>query len=154
MTPDPYTLKRRLYPVEEPNAFDNNLRAHTGLKAVEQPFRCTGHAHLAGEHIRCTSPAHDRPPIASSVPTLISGTGEAHNVTGAGSGVLDLPVGSTSPPAPVTQLPQVALAWNEHEAGHPLGHQAGPGGKTARWCLVDGCTYRDVGGGSSSGTSR
>lgn len=25
---------------------------------IEEPFACTGHAHLAGEHIRCTSKAH------------------------------------------------------------------------------------------------
>lgn len=25
---------------------------------VTQPFQCTGSAHLIGEHIRCTSPAH------------------------------------------------------------------------------------------------
>lgn len=40
----------------------NNLRAHTSPqgehKRIEEPFACTGSAHLAGEHIRCTSPAH------------------------------------------------------------------------------------------------
>ena len=35
----------------------NNMRRHTGLRTVE-PFACTGSAHLAGEHILCTSPAH------------------------------------------------------------------------------------------------
>ena len=39
----------------------NNMRRHTGLRPVE-PFACTGSAHLAGEHIRCTSPAHDNAP--------------------------------------------------------------------------------------------
>ncbi len=77
--PDPYTMERRLCddeglvshaPVAEPNLFDpaltylrqiNNLRAHTGHPPVAEPFYCTGHAHLAAEHIRCTSPAHSRP---------------------------------------------------------------------------------------------
>lgn len=37
----------------------NNLRAHTGLPPYEgEPFWCTGSAHLAREHFRCTSPAH------------------------------------------------------------------------------------------------
>lgn len=38
----------------------NNLRAHTrgADKRVTEPFHCTGSAHLAGEHIRCNSPAH------------------------------------------------------------------------------------------------
>jgi hypothetical protein len=37
----------------------NNLRAHTGLPPYEgEPFRCTGSAHLAGEHMRCTNPIH------------------------------------------------------------------------------------------------
>lgn len=37
----------------------NNLRRTTGLPPYEgEPFVCTGHAHLAGEHIECTSPAH------------------------------------------------------------------------------------------------
>lgn len=37
----------------------NNLRGHTGLPAYTgPPFTCTGDAHLAGEHFRCTSPIH------------------------------------------------------------------------------------------------
>ena len=40
----------------------NNLRARTGPigehKRVTEPFVCTGSAHLAGEHIRCTSLSH------------------------------------------------------------------------------------------------
>jgi hypothetical protein len=36
----------------------NNLRAHTGLPPVQEPFLCTGSAHLAGEEFLCTSPAH------------------------------------------------------------------------------------------------
>jgi hypothetical protein len=39
----------------------NNLRRHTAygdFKPIIEPFVCTGHAHLAGEHILCTSPAH------------------------------------------------------------------------------------------------
>lgn len=38
----------------------NNLRAHTGLKPVTEPFLCTGSAHLAGMVFHCTSPAHQR----------------------------------------------------------------------------------------------
>jgi hypothetical protein len=43
----------------------NNWRARTARirgdksKPVTEPFHCTGSAHLIGEHIRCTSPAHD-----------------------------------------------------------------------------------------------
>lgn len=40
----------------------NNLRARTGPlgehKPVTEPFTCTGSAHLAGEHIRCTNRVH------------------------------------------------------------------------------------------------
>lgn len=40
----------------------NMLRAHTKPfgehKPVQEPFPCTGSAHLAGYHLRCTSPAH------------------------------------------------------------------------------------------------
>lgn len=41
----------------------NNLRARNGNPDARgpyegEPFQCTGSAHLAGEHIRCTSPAH------------------------------------------------------------------------------------------------
>lgn len=37
----------------------NNLRAHTGLAPYTgPPIGCTGSAHLAGEHIRCTNPRH------------------------------------------------------------------------------------------------
>lgn len=74
---DDFTMQRRLcdnYGVVSdvripgsPNLFDpeltylrqiNNLRAHSGHPPVEAPFACTGSAHLAGEHIYCTSPAH------------------------------------------------------------------------------------------------
>lgn len=41
----------------------NNLCAHNTNPDARQPFvgdpfPCTGSAHLAGQHIRCTSPAH------------------------------------------------------------------------------------------------
>jgi hypothetical protein len=40
----------------------NVLRSHTKPfgehKPVTESFACTGSAHLAGQHIRCTSPAH------------------------------------------------------------------------------------------------
>lgn len=39
----------------------NRLRAMRHREPVLEPFQCTSHAHLAGEHIRCTSPAHDAP---------------------------------------------------------------------------------------------
>lgn len=61
--------------VAEPNPFDpeltymrqlNNLRSRTpeAKPWVGDPFRCTGHAHLAGLHIMCTSPAHARSPAS------------------------------------------------------------------------------------------
>ena len=37
----------------------NNLRGHTGLTPYTgEPFACTGSAHLAREHFRCTNPIH------------------------------------------------------------------------------------------------
>ncbi len=46
----------------------NNLRAHNSNPDARapwegDPFPCTGSAHAAGEHIRCTSPAHKRPEV-------------------------------------------------------------------------------------------
>lgn len=39
----------------------NNLRGHTGLAPYTgDPFTCTGSAHLAREHFRCTNPRHMR----------------------------------------------------------------------------------------------
>lgn len=39
----------------------NNLRAHTDLPPYTGPaFQCTGSAHLAGKHVRCTNPGHLR----------------------------------------------------------------------------------------------
>ncbi|MDQ3933409.1 MAG: hypothetical protein M3340_02120 [Actinomycetota bacterium] len=80
---DPYTMEVRLCddagmvsnervkPGSPGTAFDPDLtylRLHNNLaarntnpdtrKPVTEPYACTGHAHLAGEHIRCTSPAH------------------------------------------------------------------------------------------------
>lgn len=34
----------------------------------------------------------------------------------------------------------------EHAPGHPYGVQAGPAGMFARWCLVDGCGWRETTG--------
>src|SRR4051812_46773360 len=48
----------------------NNLRRHGGYPPVTEPFACTGHAHLAGEHIRCTSPAHNQHPEITWQATL------------------------------------------------------------------------------------
>jgi hypothetical protein len=72
---DPYTTSLRLCDddgsvsrkaiVEDSKTLDksyldrhNRLAAMTGHGPVAEPFRCTGHAHLAAEHIRCTSIAH------------------------------------------------------------------------------------------------
>jgi hypothetical protein len=68
--PDPYTSEQRLCddggmvsaePTDRVLTYLdrlNDLRALTGLPRVTEGFACTGSAHLAGEHIRCTSPAH------------------------------------------------------------------------------------------------
>lgn len=84
--PDSYTMEARLCdddgmvsdervaPGSPGTAFDpdltyrkllNNLRARNGnpdaRKPYEgEPFPCTGSAHVAGEHVRCTSSAHTR----------------------------------------------------------------------------------------------
>lgn len=77
MTSDAYTMEARLCDaagmvsderVEPPNAFApgmtylqqlNNLRRRSGHAPYEgEPFPCTGSAHLAGEHIRCTCATH------------------------------------------------------------------------------------------------
>lgn len=79
---DPYTMDARLcddagmvsdQPVDPGNLGSNldsqltyrkqlnNLRAQTGLPPYTgEAFSCTGSAHLARQHIRCTSPAHRR----------------------------------------------------------------------------------------------
>lgn len=78
--PDPYTLELRLCDDEgmvshelapdcnPPKSYLdvlNTLRRHTKPfgehKPVTEPFLCTGSAHLWDRHIRCTSPAHQRP---------------------------------------------------------------------------------------------
>lgn len=38
----------------------NTLRGDEHCKPVTEAFVCTGHAHLAGEHIRCSTPIHKR----------------------------------------------------------------------------------------------
>ena len=77
MSTDPYTMELRLcddagmvsneaapdcQPAKTYLDVINTLRRHTKPfgehKPVEEPFACTGSAHLAGWHIRCTSPAH------------------------------------------------------------------------------------------------
>ena len=70
---DPFTLAIRLCddagmvshePVrDDPATLDTSYlarlqRLNPSVALEINPFRCTGHAHLAGEHIRCTSPAH------------------------------------------------------------------------------------------------
>lgn len=69
--------------VEPPNAFTpdltyyeqlNNLRQHGGHAPYEgEPFACTGSAHLAGEHILCTSPAHKQPTASLDQPLRAGG---------------------------------------------------------------------------------
>lgn len=80
MSVDPYDFDRRLcddYGMVSEELYDdgglglypgmtylgqlNNLRSHSGFPQVDRPFNCTGSAHLAGAHIRCTSPAHHHP---------------------------------------------------------------------------------------------
>ena len=65
MTADPYTLEKIL--CDDAGIVSgsylralNWLRAYDGHPAVNEPFTCTGHAHLAGEHIRCLSSAHQQ----------------------------------------------------------------------------------------------
>lgn len=45
------------------------LKAHPEIG--EKSWTCTGHAHLAGEHIRCTSPAHQSLPSTMSSPIFV-----------------------------------------------------------------------------------
>lgn len=49
--------------LERLNRLINMGRGARGDKPrfIEKPFACTGDAHLIAEHIRCTSPAHQRP---------------------------------------------------------------------------------------------
>lgn len=37
-----------------------NMTLHGDKPEIVASFMCTGHAHLAGEHIRCSSPFHGR----------------------------------------------------------------------------------------------
>lgn len=79
MPEDAYTMEMRLCDDEGMVSFTtseinsevsylgiiNGLRSNTKPfgehKPVTEPFRCTGSAHLMGEHIRCTSPVHHDP---------------------------------------------------------------------------------------------
>lgn len=45
----------------------NRLAALSGHGPQTDPFTCSGSAHYAGEHIRCTSPAHDECPGCKDV---------------------------------------------------------------------------------------
>jgi hypothetical protein len=87
LPPDPYTMEMRLcdaygqvsagpITAEDHKPTDrtyldrhNRLANMTRLlhaddpETVTEPFVCTGHAHLAGEHIRCTSSAHRNPAL-------------------------------------------------------------------------------------------
>lgn len=42
-------------------------------ETITEPFTCTGSAHLAGEHMRCTSPAHAAPDYSAVDAAIISG---------------------------------------------------------------------------------
>lgn len=82
-------------PVDPPNGFDaeltyikqlNNLRLRSPHPDARRPYRgepfaCTGHVHLAGEHIECTSPAHSSERQRASV-GLDVGSGQGVTVGG------------------------------------------------------------------------
>ena len=94
MTADPYTCSMRLCDDDgmvsdrripslagvsaERTFLDrlNNLRRNTlpygDHRPVTEPFACTGSAHLAGEHIRCLSPAHLPPILMSATVSCVS----------------------------------------------------------------------------------
>lgn len=73
---DPYTMDLRLCddnglvsdePVDGKDGNRSYLYQLNVMKPADRQwtggaFACTGHAHLAGEHIRCTSPAHPGTP--------------------------------------------------------------------------------------------
>ncbi len=42
---------------------DGIVRPGQLVDGVHVPYPCTSHAHRMGEHIRCTSPAHEPTPI-------------------------------------------------------------------------------------------
>lgn len=85
LPPDPYTWQTRLCDddglVSDEIAHSgpgltltyldvhHNLRVQTrpGCDRITKPFHCTGSAHLAGMHIRCTSPAHKANRIAQAL---------------------------------------------------------------------------------------
>lgn len=84
MSDDPFTMELRLCDDDGmvshnrhhgpggPGTGATYLEALNFLKPVDrqydgEPFACTGHAHLSGEHIRCTSPAHQRPSTTFAV---------------------------------------------------------------------------------------
>lgn len=72
----------------------NNLRRHGGLEPYAgQPLRCTGSAHLASEHIRCTNPIHAQEFSPTPGPwhpaTLASGSDPTVNVVYEYSAVVD-----------------------------------------------------------------
>lgn len=57
---DPYTMELEL--CRDDGIVDlamlNRFRRRDGLVEIDEAFPCTGHAHLASEHIRCISPSH------------------------------------------------------------------------------------------------
>jgi hypothetical protein len=62
--------------LERLNALRDATSHGGSRKPVTTPFTCTGHAHLAGEHILCTSPIHTvsaRTLIADPLPPAPSG---------------------------------------------------------------------------------
>jgi hypothetical protein len=79
VTDDPYTMDLELCDAAGVTHLErlNHLRALGGHDRYDgAPFPCTGHAHLAGQHIRCTSPAHVAPAVtfAAAVPTTATVT--------------------------------------------------------------------------------
>lgn len=92
--PDPYTAEARLC--------DDDGVVRQGAMHHGTDYACTAHAHLAGDHIRCTSPAHT-PKVA-----WIAGTGQrvcgncGHPVDAAAPLVIDTATMATAT-APYTQ---------------------------------------------------
>lgn len=146
---DPYTCKVRLCddegkvsdtPVEpgSPGAsfsptdltyikLHNNLRARNSnpdtRKPVEGGWQCTGHAHLAGEHIRCTSPAHAPKPATASAGAVLASAG--------GTVVSDNTVNDWTHPdfdwplPPITKLKAALAGYDAQYGNAPVGEQLG-----------------------------
>jgi hypothetical protein len=62
MSDDPYTMSAKLC--------DDDGIVRGGSRHDGRDYPCTGHAHFAGEHLYCTSPAHPRNATIPSVDEL------------------------------------------------------------------------------------